>query len=236
MGAFLGALSDDDIGYADGDAKMPPLNSVFNPRWRDVTSGTAHPITVEKKGEKKNKVVPDKGIDLTTQAADAWVFSKSSMKHEVKVGKVSKKKGCASKFTNDGTTLASFGDRCKEKANSSSVLAFGGMWWDTLAIKAGEEDSHGGKTHTALHGFVITNTDDKTLNDLFGDASCYLSVQIHEIGHSIGFGHAKKNSIMTPTLDNACLTDGALRSADAPVVGVITKFDKKKGLKKFYPK
>ena len=102
---FSGALSDDDIGYADGDAKMPPLNSVFNPRWRDVTSGTAHPITVEKKGEKKNKVVPDKGIDLTTQAADAWVFSKSSMKHEVKVGKVSKKKGCASKFTNDGTTL-----------------------------------------------------------------------------------------------------------------------------------
>ena len=178
-------------------------------RW----NGGAVASTWHKKGE---KLTPGKGHTEVAAAAGGWKHKKSSVAITATKGKVTKKKGCRSKFTNDLKILVSFKDRCKEMSNTGSILAFGGIW------AAGVFPSR-----FVAHGFVVTNSDHKGLKAFFQSANCFQALILHEYGHALGIAHStnKKKAIMFPTVNANCNN----------IVPKILK-DDKKAIKKLYPK
>ena len=197
---------DDDLESGSGEFKFLHPDQ---PRWNGGTVNS----TWHKKGE---KLTPGKGHDEVAAAAAGWTFKKSSLAIVATKGKVPKKKGCESKFTNDLKILVSFKDRCKEISNTGGTLAIGGGWW-----------FRGAPFSTFVHGFVIINSDDSGLKAFFVANLCFQQIILHEYGHAIGLGHSpNKKAIMFASISlSKCV-------GKVPKIGR----DDKKGIKKLYPK
>ncbi len=226
VNSVIGVADTDDGFIADGEGRMPSIDPAWNPRWTDVLMGNTHPNVVHKRGDKSS--YPDKGRAAARNGAESWNgFKASSWAVDARNGKFSKGKGCF-KFQNTGKTLQAFGDKCNDAQNIGVILAIGYVaWLDVAGVQVEGEPLHA-NFHKVVHGGTITNSDDSSpgIQQIFKSASCNESVQRHENGHAKGFGHTNKKSIMKPVISNKCFA--------APLP--ITRFDKRNGLRKYYPK
>jgi hypothetical protein len=212
LGRFLGWLADRAAGVeraADYWVRAPRAPAApekafayygtsdgVSPRWFGFESGSRVRWKVQSSGQ------PGLGLDATAAAAqaamEAWNADPASAIGYAYDGTTDATGGLTS---NDGVNALLFGDPHGTAAGTfdcrhGGVIAVGGSWyWSTT------RDYRGKAYHEVVESDVVVN--DGTECFFAGNPAGAAEVFAHELGHTLGFGHAgDAQSLMFPNVHN----------------------------------
>lgn len=121
---------------------------------------------------------------------------------------VSRTARCFNNTENDGRISVTYGDPCGEISDASSTLAIGGAWYSSADIRT----VNGVNYWKMLKGMIIIDNPPTKFSSF--TTGCYEELLVHELGHTIGFGHAAaRPAIMFPSLSSGCFS----RTVSAPL-------------------
>lgn len=171
-------------------------------RWHEADWGAAVPVDSAPDG---HPLFPIGGLTQFLRALDAW---NKAGPLRLTPGVIRKARCFANDEAPDGRISVSYDDPCGEIADTSPVLAIGGVYYSSSEVRQVNGTPFGRITK----GMVVM---DNALPKFAGmSTGCYEELLTHELGHAIGLGHTVLDpSVMAPTLSSACVT----RTASLPL-------------------
>ncbi len=99
----------------------------------------------------------------------------------------------------DGRISLTYGDPCGEIADESWTLAIGGAYYSSSEVRT----VNGVSYWQITKGMIVTDNSPWKFSGM--STGCYEELVAHELGHTIGFGHASERpSLMYPAITSDC--------------------------------
>ena len=163
-------------------------------RWDSVDQGLPVVVDAQTGGQPG---LAQGGVPQILNGLSAWNGAGSAMKFTA--GRFRGRR-CFNSFEGNGRVALAFLDPCEEIDDSGAVLAIGGGFFtDNPTTTIGEQPFH-----NLLQAGVVFN-DSPLAQSYLRNRGCFQDTVTHELGHTVGLGHAATpSSIMYGTISSRC--------------------------------